>query len=947
MSADPGLMATLFPEDDFSLIAVVLGMPLLGAAVNGIWGKRLGKEAVRMMALTAVGVSFLAAVVTFLDLGRAVAASEHVEDGKRVLEHVRLSWTAWEWMHTNGGRSASGIPIALKFSVDALSSVMMLVITGIGFLIHLYASSYMEKDNGYARFFCYLNLFIFAMLTLVLADNLPVLFIGWEGVGLCSYLLIGFWYEKMPNATAGKKAFIANRIGDFGLICAMFLLAHYTGALDWKGIETGASSLIDTPADGRIHLWPIGGGTYQGIFQFLQPKSAFTVSAATAVSLMLLLGCTGKSAQIPLYVWLPDAMAGPTPVSALIHAATMVTAGIYLICRLSFVFVLSPFAMTVTAVIGASTALMAATIALVQNDIKKVLAYSTVSQLGFMFLGVGVGAFTAGFFHVFTHAFFKACLFLGAGSVIHAMHVRIHDDDKSQDIRNMGGLRRYMPYTYWTFAASTAAIIGLPLLSGFFSKDEILFRAYTNAETHPMAARLKQMHNEPFLPPTWLGPTLYWMGVAAATLTAFYMCRVFFMTFHGRFRGWEIGRPSLLAKIKSEHHHEQEHGDDEEHHHDEEDLKVPGYAPHESPWQMTVPLIVLATGAVFAGVFNMGPVGVTPLDHWLEPVFESALKGSIAPRAGAEHLEWPLMGGGFFAFAIGSFLAYRMYVMDKGKAEESLQGMLKRIVPAVPGVLVLVVGGVLIRSFGISGSGFAYFGDVLVVAGGSMAYFYREIGLDSLYAMTILDGTDALADTSASFDQWVVDGVLAKLTAFLVSVLGTILRAMHNGVVHVYALAMVVGVAAMGWFFVAPHADVLVVAKGGDVTITSGSGAGYLDYTYSWDQCEPDKKQWTDLFSKATSAQQRQQQQDTLTVSHMSCEAPGDKWNAVGKPGFSSQNEVTLHLDPDADDAVEVTRPVRMRSRNAFSQTFGDWTATKVIQAPRQAKLKMLEVGQN
>ncbi|MDF2693684.1 MAG: NADH-ubiquinone oxidoreductase chain, partial [Labilithrix sp.] len=529
----------LFSQNDFSLIAVVLLMPLLGAFVNGVFGRRLGKQAVRMMALSAVGVSFAAAVATFIALNGAIDATSH---GHGEAEHTKLAWLAWEWMRASGP-NGSKIAIDLKFSVDALSGVMMLVVTGVGFLIHVYASEYMIEDKGYWRFFCYLNLFIFAMLVLILGDSLPVLFVGWEGVGLCSYLLIGFWYTKLPNAAAGKKAFIANRIGDFGLIVAMFLLAVYCGALDWDGIQKHANDLVtvgDRP--GAINLWPIGGGRFEdyviaGIripLHNLQPDKPWTITAATAVGLMLFLGATGKSAQIPLYVWLPDAMAGPTPVSALIHAATMVTAGIYLMCRLSFVFVLAPAAMIVVAFTGAATALLAATIALVQNDIKKVLAYSTVSQLGFMVLGVGVGAFTAGFFHVFTHAFFKACLFLGAGSVIHAMHARIHDEDRSQDMRNMGGLKKYMPLTYGTFLASTLCIIGFPGTSGFFSKDEILARVLIETPTGVKLANAPA----PWQWPSWAPWLLWTMGVVAATLTAFYMMRIVFLTFFGEFRGW-------------------------------------------------------------------------------------------------------------------------------------------------------------------------------------------------------------------------------------------------------------------------------------------------------------------------------------------------------------------------------------------------------------------------
>src|ERR1700722_6001398 len=602
-------MLSLFPANDYALIAVILGMPLLGAFVNGVWGKRLGDSAVKLMTLTAVGVSFVASLIAFLSLAELTRGDNDA--------HVRLVWNAWEWMHTTGGRDEQTIPIDIKFSIDALRRVMMLIVPGVVFLIHPYPPTYMETEKSYARFFAYMNLFIFAMLVLILGDNLPLLFVGWEGVGLCSYLLIGFWYENLANAAAGKKAFIANRIGDFGLLCAMFLLVEYTGALDWNGIANGATNLVHPGEAYRVHVWPLGGGQYDGVPHSPRPAKPFTISAATAVGLALLLGCTGKSAQIPLYVWLPDAMAGPTPVSALIHAATMVTAGVYLICRLSFVFVLSPFTMMVIAIVGAGTALFAATIALVQNDIKKVLAYSTVSQLGFMFLGVGVGAFTTGFFHVFTHAFFKACLFLCAGSVIHAMHARVHDDDAAQDIRNMGGLRKWMPLTHGTFAAATAAIIGLPFTSGFFSKDEILYRAFVDHTVNPLANTGALKGIGVFEPPAWIGTALYATAVLAAVLTAFYMCRLYFLTFWGEFRGWTVGRPSLLAKQETaEHAHDDE---DDEHGHHHEDLSTPGYPPHESPWQMTVPLIILATFSVFAGFLNPGfGLKFQPMEHWLE-----------------------------------------------------------------------------------------------------------------------------------------------------------------------------------------------------------------------------------------------------------------------------------------------------------------------------------------
>ena len=635
-------MRTAFEPNDYALIAIILGTPLLGAFVNGVWGARLGKRAVTLMALVAVGVSFLASLAAFGTLASLASESGDTQ--------VKLSWTAWQWLRTTAGEG-SIVLVDARFSIDALSGMMMLVVTGVGFLIHWYATSYMAGDVGYARFFAYLNLFVFSMLVLILADNLPVLFVGWEGVGLCSYLLIGFWYEKAPNAAAGKKAFIANRVGDFGLLCAMLMLVHYTGALDWSGIANGAGHLIQPGDPYRVHLWPPGGGQYPAMLHFLQPAHAVTISAATAIGLALLLGCTGKSAQIPLYVWLPDAMAGPTPVSALIHAATMVTAGVYLICRLSFVFVLSPFTMMVIAIVGAGTALFAATIATTQNDIKKVLAYSTISQLGFMFLGVGVGAFTAGFFHVFTHAFFKACLFLGAGSVIHAMHARIHDDDTAQDIRHMGGLRKWMPLTHWTFAAATAAIIGFPLTSGFFSKDEILYRAYVNHSVED--ARLYE-------PPQWLGPALFWVAIAAATLTAFYMCRLYFLTFWGDFRGWTVGRPSQVAaeELANRAAESGTHKDD---------LSRPGYAPHESPRDMTIPLIILAAFSLFAGIVNPGfhLVAKPPLEHWLAPVFAGAASDSVGVQANAGRLEGISAAVGFMAFAFGSIAAWWTYVAKR------------------------------------------------------------------------------------------------------------------------------------------------------------------------------------------------------------------------------------------------------------------------------------------
>ena len=457
---------------------------------------------------------------------------------------------------------AGRVHITAGLWLDQLSMVMTLIITGVGMLIHLFSVGYMGTDRQYPRYFMYLNMFVFFMLLLVLGNSYPLMFIGWEGVGLCSYLLIGFWFEVQANADAGKKAFIVNRVGDFGLLIAMFLMFANFHVLDFAGVHQAVAGL------------PIGS------------------SVVTAIALLLFLGCTGKSAQIPLYIWLPDAMAGPTPVSALIHAATMVTAGVYLIARSSFIYALAPVAALTVVAVGALTALFAATIGLKQWDIKKVLAYSTVSQLGYMFAGVGAGTYVAGIFHLTTHAFFKALLFLGAGSVIHAMHHAYHATHRhedAQDMRNMGGLAKYLPITCVTMWIGTLAIAGIPPFSGFFSKDEILASVFVRAQGTTLAEA------------RWLGLpgsvvmfAAYAMLTIAAALTAVYMTRMMWYTFHGENRTGPGERGEL----------------------------------RESPWVMTVPLVVLAVGAAAGGWLNipellpLGPTG--GLEHWLEPVVGSA-----------------------------------------------------------------------------------------------------------------------------------------------------------------------------------------------------------------------------------------------------------------------------------------------------------------------------------
>ncbi|HUQ18733.1 MAG TPA: NADH-quinone oxidoreductase subunit L [Gemmatimonadaceae bacterium] len=468
------------------------------------------------------------------------------------------------------------LQIDAALQLDQLSMMMVLVITGVGALIHIFSVGYMREDPGYPRYFAYLNLFVFFMLVLVLGASFPVMFVGWEGVGLCSYLLIGFWFSEKVNADAGKKAFIVNRIGDFGFLIAMFIMFATLGTLTFSGVFGAAGSL------------PYGG------------------TAVTAICLFLFLGCVGKSAQIPLYVWLPDAMAGPTPVSALIHAATMVTAGVYLVARSAALFSMAPVASLTVAVIGGLTAIFAATIGLKQWDIKKVLAYSTVSQLGYMFVGVGVGAYTAGMFHLVTHAFFKALLFLGAGSVIHSMHAAYHSThshEDAQDMRNMGGLRPYMPITSVLMWIATLAIAGIPPLAGFFSKDEILGSAFSRAQGSSLSHASLLGISGSF----WLY-LVYVFGLAAAFLTAVYMTRMMIYTFHGPNRTGETERKHL----------------------------------HEAPWIMTGPLVVLGILSAFGGWLNLphlipiGPVGV--LDRWLEPVV-GASTARVAATTGAHAAE--------------------------------------------------------------------------------------------------------------------------------------------------------------------------------------------------------------------------------------------------------------------------------------------------------------------
>jgi NADH-quinone oxidoreductase subunit L len=616
------------------LWAIIL-LPLAGAALNGAVGRRLGKANVALIAIALMVGSFVLSLIAF-----AWAA-----------KGVNLHFAGEPWFRVEGPDGRALVSIRWGLLVDRLSGTLALVITGVGSLIHVYSASYMEHedDAGYARFFTYLNLFVAAMLTLVLGDSMVLTFVGWEGVGLCSYLLIGFWYKDPPKAFAGRKAFVTNRIGDFGFLIGLFAVLSIFGTAEYgriAGIVNGASpaSLIE-------------GGSFAG----------WTLGAAlTFATLGLFVGCAGKSAQIPLYVWLPDAMAGPTPVSALIHAATMVTAGVYLVARTSFLFALAPASMAVVTFVGALTAVVAAAIAFAQTDIKKVLAYSTVSQLGFMFIGVGSGAYFAGVLHLVTHACFKACLFLGAGSVMHGM-----GDDT--DIRNMGGLAKKMPDTAKTFGIATLAITGIVPLSGFFSKDAVLAGAFFS-------------HN------AWwpaVGKIAYVMGTLAAAGTAFYMVRVYALTF--------AGKPRTAA---AEH-------------------------AHESSLAMTVPLWILAILSIITLV--LGLPAFPALGHWGEmfghfthPVFAQALEAlGIHEHAAL----WPFLVAWVIALVFGG-LAWAMYVgglrgvpekftatfsglhrftEDKFRVDELYEVMILRPVKGLAFVLWRVVDRFIIEGIFVNG----------------------------------------------------------------------------------------------------------------------------------------------------------------------------------------------------------------------------------------------------
>jgi NADH-quinone oxidoreductase subunit L len=646
----------------------IILLPFLGFLVNGAvaWWAPDRRRLVSVVGPAVIGLAFVLATVNFIGLVTADA-----------VEPVIRSY--WSWL------AVGDLQVAAALQIDRLSILMALVVTSVSFVIHIYSIGYMAEDPGYARYFAYLNLFVFFMLVLVLAANLPVTFVGWEGVGLCSYLLIGFWFTDRDKAEAGQKAFIVNRIGDFGFLVGMFVLFVYVGTLD-----------------------------YVRVFEFAPRAFEYGGAAVTLATLMLFLGCVGKSAQIPLHIWLPDAMHGPTPVSALIHAATMVTAGVYLVARASVLFALAPVTMQTVAIVGGLTALFAATIALQQFDIKRVIAYSTISQLGYMFLAVGVGAFTAGIFHLATHAFFKALLFLVSGAVIHAMHHALHhageatDEATTQDMRNMGGLRQHLPVSYWTAWAGALALAGIFPFAGFFSKDEIIW--YTGAYGH----------------------TVLWaMAIVAALLTAAYIARWMVMVFHGENRTPATARGRF----------------------------------HEVSRVMTIPLVVLAVGALASGWINVPEaLPVLPAVAWLHDFLHPTFAGAEAvlhAHAGEPAHAAPVGGGeGTWALISVGLAAALILVTLRALGR-------KRYAPAAEAAEPTGVAGVL----------------------------YRKWYVDELVDLVVVRPLHAISRLSwRVIDQGIIDGLLVNGAGYVTRFAGWVISRFQTGYVGTYVVAIVLGV---------------------------------------------------------------------------------------------------------------------------------------------------------
>ncbi len=683
------------------MLRVIVFAPLIGATILGLFGKKMSERIIALIACSSIAVSVIAAFASFSKLLSQTPDAAGVR---------RLSDTLFTWINVGGFQAD------FAFMMDPLSGVMILFVTGVGLLIHIFATAYMSGEDSYYRFFTYLNLFMFMMITLVLGDNYLMMFVGWEGVGLCSYLLIGYYFLKGYAGDAAKKAFVVNRIGDFGFALGVMLIFYHFNTISFID-KPGVASVFTLAT--KLQADPL-------------TTNALFAGGLTTIAILLFIGATGKSAQIPLFVWLPDAMAGPTPVSALIHAATMVTAGVYMIVRSNMIFGKAPMALTIVAIVGGLTAFFAATIGLSQWNIKKVLAYSTVSQLGYMFLACGAGAFAAGFFHVVTHAFFKALLFLGSGSVIHAMH---HDED----MRNMGGLNKYLKITFFTMGAGTLAIAGFPLLSGFFSKDEILWKVRSSTVL-----------------PGSLGTILWLLGLLTAAITAIYMTRMMVITFFGEER---------FRNVKHDDHHGGGHGHDDHKGHDDHGHGGHGKDPHESPLAMTLPLIILAILSVVGGFMGIpeGLLKFVPesLHHTTHAFYEflaPVITTPVIPGNGGEHL-----------------------------AEDHGAELMSTILSSVVALIAIGIGFVVFK------------GKPML----SMPSFLEnKYYIDEIYDAVIVNPLKSISTNVfwKFFDVGIIDGAVNGL-AKLVNLIGVGLRQMQPGLTRLYA-AFVFGGALflISWF---------------------------------------------------------------------------------------------------------------------------------------------------
>src|SRR3954469_8853012 len=762
---------------------LIPAFPLLGSAINAFLGPRLqkayGKRAVHTIAIGAMVLSCVVAEVAFWKMVASHAPERFFEN------HL---WTMWQ---------SGALKADLSFGLDPLGMVMTMIVTHGATLIPRYSTGYMADEPAYWRFFMWLNLFVFSMLLLVMGSNFVVMFFGWEGVGLCSYGLIGFWYTDIEKAKAAMKAFVVNRFGDFGFIIGLFVLfwslsgswpanryAPDAGLANQKmlaaPVQTPRVSPAGVPLGPTMEFRELRNqisDESSGMAERLKDMTLWGFPVLAVICIGFFIGATGKSAQIPLYVWLPDAMAGPTPVSALIHAATMVTAGVYMVARLNFLFALSPEAMTVVASVGCLTALFAATIGFFQYDIKKVLAYSTVSQLGFMFIGVGVGAYWAGIFHLMTHAFFKACLFLGSGSVILACH---HE----QDMRKRGGLREYTPITRWTYLAACISIAGFPIAAGFYSKDEILWKAFTARG----------------LVAPWIGPAIYLAGTLAALGTSFYMFRSYFMTFTGKYRGagghedkermedpHAMSAHGHAAAADAAHSHDaavaQVHATDVAHQHDTSHGAAPdahdahghhGGVPHESPKSMTYVLIALAAAAVLAGFVFGWPAawgGHEPLlERWLAPSLPAAEAVPFAHASHATELLFQLIGGVLVA-GTGFLLAYVLYSDNRSTVPARLKATFPRAWSVIFNKYYVdeLYQATIVR------------GSVLL----ARAFYWVDQNLiDALVNFMGLLGR-AVAYVDAAIDKYIVDGAVNGL-ASLTWNSGRALRRVQTGHIQAY-----------------------------------------------------------------------------------------------------------------------------------------------------------------